>query len=185
MRDQNKRVFRAKTAGRELLGRESFSGGDKGREVIGPVESTMMRRPLRSTIGPRPRSSKGGSAGSDPAFGFQWAQKWPPIVWNSVGGPNRVLVAFRKTGMQGRHCSGSAPSLPWSIRDQSSRISTLDVFRLHGPLARPADTEDMHDVPANHKQGTVGSALPRLEEHLANFLREAIVLGGKCAGQGI
>ena len=59
----------------------------------------MMRRPLSSTIGPRPRSSKGGSAGSDPAFGFQWAQKWPPIVWNSVGGPNRVLVAFRKTGM--------------------------------------------------------------------------------------
>ena len=30
-----------------------------------------------------------------------------------------------------------------------------------------------------------GSALPRLEDHLANFLREAIVLGGKCAGQRI
>ena len=82
-----------------MRGRESFSGGNKGRELIGSVESTMMRRPLRSTIGPRPRSSKGGSAGSDPAFGFQWAQKWPLIVWNSVGGPNRVLVAFRKTGM--------------------------------------------------------------------------------------
>ncbi len=42
-----------------IRGRESFSGGDKGRELVGCVESAMMRRPLHSTNGPRTRSSKG------------------------------------------------------------------------------------------------------------------------------
>ena len=34
-------------------------GCDKGRELVECVESAMMRRPLRSTIGPRTRSSQG------------------------------------------------------------------------------------------------------------------------------
>ncbi len=54
-----RRIRGRESLSRRIRGRESFSGGDKGRELVRCVESAMMRRPLRGTIGPRTRSSKG------------------------------------------------------------------------------------------------------------------------------